>query len=65
MLLRSCIGRIEVWIMTSIKFLCCKRCGHKWSPRKVIGLPLRCPLPLGCNSPYWSKDRVKRRKKSS
>ena len=30
----------------------CKRCGHRWIPRKV---EIRiCPK---CKSPYWDKDK--------
>ena len=31
----------------------CKRCEHKWIPRKE-GTPLRCPK---CGSPYWNRDK--------
>jgi len=34
------------------KQLSCKRCGHKWNPRKI---EIRiCPK---CKSPYWDRDR--------
>lgn len=33
----------------------CKRCGHKWNPRKTeITI---CPK---CKSPYWNKDKKKK-----
>ena len=31
----------------------CKRCGHKWIPRRD-SVPVICP---SCKSPYWSRDR--------
>jgi len=37
----------------------CKRCGHKWHPRKEEK-PLICPK---CKSPYWDRERKKERKK--
>lgn len=41
--------------MDVIKELTCKRCGHRWMPRK-IELPTQCPR---CKSYYWNKDRKK------
>jgi len=32
----------------------CKRCGHKWFPRK-IGTPKTCPK---CSSAFWNQDRA-------
>lgn len=31
----------------------CKRCGHKWIPRKK-DKPLICPK---CKSPYWDRKK--------
>jgi len=37
----------------------CKRCGHRWIPRKT---DIRmCPK---CKSPYWDRDRIIDIKKS-
>lgn len=37
-----------------LTYIQCKRCGHKWVPRKPT---IRvCPE---CKSPYWDKDREK------
>jgi predicted RNA-binding Zn-ribbon protein involved in translation (DUF1610 family) len=36
----------------------CKRCKHKWYPRKPE-LPLVCP---NCGSPYWNREKVKFKK---
>ena len=36
----------------------CKRCGHKWIPRKEGEEPRVCPK---CKSPYWNKERGKGR----
>jgi predicted Zn-ribbon and HTH transcriptional regulator len=33
----------------------CKRCGHKWYPRKPEK-PRVCPK---CKSPYWDKEKPK------
>jgi len=32
----------------------CKRCGHKWIPRKIRTMV--CPK---CHSPYWNTEKVK------
>jgi len=32
----------------------CKRCGHKWEPRKPNDIPDVCAK---CKSPYWNKPR--------
>lgn len=45
----------------SIKEVQCNRCGHKWIPR-TFTLPDRCPK---CNSPYWNKERVRKRKEEN
>ena len=37
----------------------CKRCGHKWAPRKEER-PLTCP---NCKSPYWDKERIRKKMK--
>lgn len=41
----------------------CERCSHEWLPRanQPKDLPVRCP---GCNSPYWNKPRINKRKKT-
>lgn len=33
----------------------CKRCGHKWHPRRDQ-LPAVCPN-LKCKSSYWNRER--------
>jgi Zn finger protein HypA/HybF involved in hydrogenase expression len=39
----------------------CKRCGHKWNPRKQdIKV---CPNPK-CHSPYWNIERKITRKEN-
>ena len=35
-----------------ISHLTCKRCGHRWAPRKAD--VRTCPR---CKSPYWDKER--------
>ena len=37
----------------------CKRCGHEWTPRNNEP-PKVCPK---CKSPYWDRERIKRKKK--
>ena len=41
--------------MTKVKIyqLECKRCGHKWLPRKDE--VMICPK---CKSPYWDRERI-------
>ncbi len=33
----------------------CKRCNHRWIPRKER-IPKTCPK---CKSPYWSRNKIK------
>jgi hypothetical protein len=40
--------------MIKLPFFKCKRCGHKWIPRRPQK-PKVCPK---CKSPYWKKDRI-------
>ena len=35
-----------------IKEIVCKRCGHKWIPRKT-----EVRICAKCKSPYWDKER--------
>ena len=42
----------------TIQKLHCSRCGYSWFPRKPTP-PKNCP---DCNSPYWNKARVRKRK---
>jgi predicted Zn-ribbon and HTH transcriptional regulator len=44
-------------IKPTTKQLSCKRCGATWTPRKKKR-PIQCPK---CKSPYWNKERVKRK----
>ncbi len=39
------------------KQLTCKRCNHIWTPRHEQP-PIQCPK---CKSPYWNRDREKKR----
>ncbi len=32
----------------------CKRCGHKWWPRKPDAEPVMCPA---CKSRLWNKEK--------
>ena len=36
----------------------CKRCGHEWTPRNS-NPPKVCPK---CKSPYWDRERRKKKK---
>jgi len=42
----------------TVTMLHCLRCGYDWLPRKTT-LPQHCP---DCNSPYWSKPRIKNKR---
>lgn len=42
-------------VRINITKLTCKRCGHKWCPRK--GEVMLCPH---CKSPYWNKTKSKK-----
>jgi len=42
--------------ISSVSYLKCKRCNHRWQPRGT-SLPKYCPK---CKSPYWDKDRIKK-----
>jgi hypothetical protein len=48
----------EIITGETVKILRCLRCGHKWIPRKTVGLPIICPSP-DCRSPYWQVPRKK------
>lgn len=53
-------GNETPWIgkvMVEITKLECLRCGHKWYPR-FPQKPRICPY---CKSPYWDKERKKKR----
>lgn len=41
--------------MIKLPTMVCKRCRHKWVPRKPEIMV--CPK---CHSPYWNKKRVKK-----
>lgn len=39
----------------TVQVLECRRCEHKWIPRKVEE-PKLCPNPK-CHSPHWKQER--------
>ncbi len=39
--------------MIQLPTFCCRRCSHRWVPRKPT-VPVICP---SCKSPYWNQPR--------
>lgn len=48
-------------MIKGLPVLKCKRCGHEWYPRSRKK-PDRCANKK-CNSPYWDKERIKKKVK--